>query len=820
MVNGDAEKAERIQELIEQREVSEDPLFKERSAIVIRELERELAESGAVARTGERPEEEVATITPLPGEQVSTPARRRPRAAIPSSPLDVGVPTTQPLLETPRRAPTRVGVVSPVLQRVITGSEALAPTLEQQAAQSRFERERVLVRQETIFTPRGRITRTVERPAGRRETLRDVGLDVLVSRVTGKVRPPGTLSTAAEAFFEAETAPSRLITVGGVPLREKLAIIAREEKVAQRAALSRRQPLAFLKRTATSGIGKILSGVVERPATTALTIGALGLAAPKAQAVLFGTATGVEALRETSRREGALVVAENILLFGGLTAAQRLGARVGKRLFAPEPIIQRAKVVVRRTPEGKVIALAKTRVPGQPEALTITKLESPVRGGKIVLQESKTVGVAGTLELFGRSRAVIVKRPPKPIVQRFGETELFTPRLQRQVTLQEGFVQAQRPSGKGLVQTEFIGLQDIAIAPGGKRFAGIATGRTTKGVDILTEIRGRVVETPTQRISRAQLQKVLQETPFLQPAPARFATTTKVAGVPTITGVVGVARATRTPVVVVPKVPTSVVRAGGVRVVARLKPVVIPGVQRFVPPMTKVVVSRTPVSMAKSLDKVLSRTVTRLETRRVPISKARVFTGPVPDIGRLTERAVIVGPAQRLLPRQRGRVLTRTTTGVVSLTTPRITTTVFTPFAPLRLRPRALPFLRVRPQRRVPLERGFGVLVKTKGLFKRVNVRALTKQEATLFGARVVSKTAAATFKLVKLKEFVKPGVRQPTEILKQFRDPIRKGKRLRGTGLFIERTKFRIDQPTEKKQITFKGLLAIKQKRQKLFKI
>jgi hypothetical protein len=108
-------------------------------------------------------------------------------------------------------------------------------------------------------------------------------------------------------------------------------------------------------------------------------------------------------------------------------------------------------------------------------------------------------------------------------------------------------------------------------------------------------------------------------------------------------------------------------------------------------------------------------------------------------------------------------------------------------------------------QKQKPRALGFDVFVKTKGLFEKVNSKALNRKQAINFGSYVVDNTAQATFK-IKPSESKTMGKFFGNSSINKFYN--------KTGGLFIENNKYRIDTKGEKEQITFKGLTALKFKR------
>lgn len=109
-------------------------------------------------------------------------------------------------------------------------------------------------------------------------------------------------------------------------------------------------------------------------------------------------------------------------------------------------------------------------------------------------------------------------------------------------------------------------------------------------------------------------------------------------------------------------------------------------------------------------------------------------------------------------------------------------------------------------RRRVP---GFDTFLKIRGTFRKQNPRPLHRSTALALGAHLADRASPATFKVVQARKPATGKKRKPN--LRKFRKPVRKGRTISGSPLWIERNKFRIDSPGEKQQITAKGLAALR---------
>lgn len=110
-------------------------------------------------------------------------------------------------------------------------------------------------------------------------------------------------------------------------------------------------------------------------------------------------------------------------------------------------------------------------------------------------------------------------------------------------------------------------------------------------------------------------------------------------------------------------------------------------------------------------------------------------------------------------------------------------------------------------------KKAYSVLVRKGGKFVRIKLPPLTRRSALSLGAKITGETELASFKL-------EPTVGTPFRIKGEgfkpymFRKP--KGKSKLGKDVFIEKSKFRIDQPIELREITYKGIKASKQRAKK----
>ena len=107
---------------------------------------------------------------------------------------------------------------------------------------------------------------------------------------------------------------------------------------------------------------------------------------------------------------------------------------------------------------------------------------------------------------------------------------------------------------------------------------------------------------------------------------------------------------------------------------------------------------------------------------------------------------------------------------------------------------------------------GYNAFIKRKGKFQKVTRKPLSKRGALGLGAFLTDKTASASFKVEKTNKRVKKRT-NPTINWFKFRKPVKKGKPQTKSNNWIEKRKYRIDSKGEGKEITLKGLTALKKK-------
>jgi hypothetical protein len=104
---------------------------------------------------------------------------------------------------------------------------------------------------------------------------------------------------------------------------------------------------------------------------------------------------------------------------------------------------------------------------------------------------------------------------------------------------------------------------------------------------------------------------------------------------------------------------------------------------------------------------------------------------------------------------------------------------------------------------------GYNVLVRKQGKWMYASRDSYSKREALRLGAKITSGTAAASFRLVKSgKSASTRGAGFPF-IASRYRRPVR-GSKL-GSDVYIERNPFRINTPGEVREISYKGVAAVR---------
>lgn len=213
----------------------------------------------------------------------------------------------------------------------------------------------------------------------------------------------------------------------------------------------------------------------------------------------------------------------------------------------------------------------------------------------------------------------------------------------------------------------------------------------------------------------------------------------------------------------------------------------------FSEPVVENKTSINPITEPKPITENLSENITR--------SRSRSSSRNTPSTENIVRARSDVETQQESITRQRQNIITESTqakakTNITSLNFKTILTPP--PASGFGLPPPSL-----KPASGTT---GFNVLVKSKGIFKRVNPVPLSQADAINYGARRVGTTASATFKLQKTGEAVK----DTTSTKGNIRDFYRKGN------LFIEKRGRRIKSSGELREITYKGLASPKKKKRK----
>jgi len=117
---------------------------------------------------------------------------------------------------------------------------------------------------------------------------------------------------------------------------------------------------------------------------------------------------------------------------------------------------------------------------------------------------------------------------------------------------------------------------------------------------------------------------------------------------------------------------------------------------------------------------------------------------------------------------------------------------------------------------------GFKLEVRRKGKFvSAFPGKAFSEKTAKRLAQQLVGGTPLASFRLTKVRapRLTKVGG-LPTFKPLQYRKPIKRGKMQFSSKTFIEKTKYRIDEPGEFRGITLKGIMAPRKKKTKKKKV
>jgi len=215
--------------------------------------------------------------------------------------------------------------------------------------------------------------------------------------------------------------------------------------------------------------------------------------------------------------------------------------------------------------------------------------------------------------------------------------------------------------------------------------------------------------------------------------------------------------------------------------------------QEVAPAVITDVITLAPTKSEKLITNYLTSTATGTET--LTTIADRIATVPVTDVGTIVD----VIPA--LTPTTRVATLTRTATRST---------------APPTLFP-VLPIIDVggngwakipklpqlfKKMKRMKYETGFEAYAKRQGKWFKLTTKAMSKSAALGWGARYTARTAGATFRIKPTP--IKLRVSKRDYSWDSLKGMFRKGKR---KGEYVELTKYRIDMPGEKQEITLKGL-------------
>lgn len=240
----------------------------------------------------------------------------------------------------------------------------------------------------------------------------------------------------------------------------------------------------------------------------------------------------------------------------------------------------------------------------------------------------------------------------------------------------------------------------------------------------------------------------------------------------------------------------------------------------MLPPVVSVGAKTEVFTLTEPITEMMVTRGERIKFESEPVMKARTVTEtrteitPVYDIGRATKAATATEPVMEQITEPITEPIIEPVPPPLPPPPP-ITRKPPPPKPPREPPPPVIDIPRPKPVVWPSAGTGkrFYVLVRRKGKFFRISPKPLIEREAIQFGAFKVGTTAAATFKLEPTEE--QPGMRFTGKgFLKDF---YRKGS------LWIEKRGRRISTPGELREITFKGLAAIKGKqrnpKQKSFK-
>ncbi len=113
-------------------------------------------------------------------------------------------------------------------------------------------------------------------------------------------------------------------------------------------------------------------------------------------------------------------------------------------------------------------------------------------------------------------------------------------------------------------------------------------------------------------------------------------------------------------------------------------------------------------------------------------------------------------------------------------------------------------------KKKVPKQQAFASFVKMKGELVRVSKRPLFKTTARALSMFIVDKSAARTG-TIKAIPGIPTGRKFSSNLGMKFRKPIKGGRTIASSNLFIEKINFAIDSPGEKSAITARGLEALR---------
>jgi len=220
--------------------------------------------------------------------------------------------------------------------------------------------------------------------------------------------------------------------------------------------------------------------------------------------------------------------------------------------------------------------------------------------------------------------------------------------------------------------------------------------------------------------------------------------------------------------------------------------------------------------------------VVRFQTET--LSKQRLMVGEKLITGQEFDVGQKLAVAQEEILGQTFKIIPQTTTMTQTKTQQKlITMETVSPIPPIEppppiLVPILFPSSKFSPKKEAErFEKAFDVFGRRYGKVFKLTEKALTKKQALSFGAAWAMKGAGVSFKLKPTEKLVRSTKGDNVWAMAKKQFGVGKG------GFFVEKTKYRIDMPGEKQEITYKGLQKLlafpelrkkKSKRKKRFKL